>query len=126
MNINAGRIAISLIEVENTIQAVAHVIIEGDITATFSCPLDPELRDVRDDIASIASRAADTMIALIAKIEPYKDKPPSDLGWLHEDFGLDVPSESPANSDKANKANAKVDTLASNFRFLNNRGNDNG
>lgn len=76
MNIQAGLIHVTLVDIDNVITARADVLVEGTRAARFEVPLDPELRDIRDDIATVTARAADTMIALVREIEPYKVSPP--------------------------------------------------
>lgn len=70
MNLNAGVIMVQLVEVDGVTIARASVMILGNEQARFEVPLAPELRDVRDDVANVASRAADTMVALVRDLKP--------------------------------------------------------
>lgn len=88
MNLKAGVIEVKLVEVEGTIVARASVLVHGAKEIRFEVPLEPELRDIRDDVATVASRAADTLLALVRDIAPYADDDPR--GHTTVPFDTDV------------------------------------
>lgn len=76
MNLRAGMILVTLASDDQGAPSVrAQVLIEGSTHAEFGAPLDPQLLDVRDDIADVVARAADALIGAVRLMPPYEDAP---------------------------------------------------